>query len=73
MIQKKTNIVLFLLLSLFGFSVYGQDIMVLKSSNSKPYNLALEGFKSVNKLNISEFVLSESEENGKLFKKNFCG
>jgi len=65
MISKNINIILFLLLSLFGFSASGQGIVVLKSSNAKPYNLALEGFKSVNNLNISEFVLSEIEGNDK--------
>lgn len=42
-------------------SASAQEIAVIKSTNIKPYNEALEGFKNVCNADIEEYVLSDSD------------
>ena len=70
-IIKKYLLTIFLLfvLSLAGINVSGYEIAVVKSRNVKPYNMALDGFKSASGGKITEYVISTRKNNSDIIDR----
>lgn len=62
------NILLFLLFTLYGFSANGYEALVLKSNETKPYEIAIKGFKTVSNGKIYELDLSQTSDNQEILK-----